>query len=144
VEPTPEGDAELPGVDTDFVAKPTGVEVDSDYVPQEHTEVDGLRQQDPETAPIEAPSDAPSAQPSTEPIVETQVVSPKNGMAAHNARNQKHPKKYVPCMTGKIYAVALTQITASLKSSKHAMSMAQMSVTSMSPDAHRRANVLSR
>jgi len=40
VDPTPEDDAELPGVDTDFDAKPTGVEVvDSDYVPQELTEV---------------------------------------------------------------------------------------------------------
>jgi hypothetical protein len=40
VDPTLEDDAELPGVDTDFDAKPTGVEVvDSDYVPQELTEV---------------------------------------------------------------------------------------------------------
>jgi hypothetical protein len=40
VDPTPEDDAELPGVDTDFDAQPTGVEVvDSDYVPQELTEV---------------------------------------------------------------------------------------------------------
>jgi hypothetical protein len=41
VDPTLEDDAELPGVDTDFDPKPTGVEVDSDYVPQELTEVDG-------------------------------------------------------------------------------------------------------
>ncbi len=42
VDPTPEYDAEHPGVGTDFDAKPTGVEVDSDYVPQELTKVDGL------------------------------------------------------------------------------------------------------
>ena len=36
--PAPEDDAELPGVDTDFDAKPTGVEVDSDHVPQELAE----------------------------------------------------------------------------------------------------------
>jgi hypothetical protein len=33
VDPAPEDDAELPGVDTDFDAKPTGVEVDSNYAP---------------------------------------------------------------------------------------------------------------
>jgi hypothetical protein len=59
VDPTPEDDAELPGVDTDFDAEPTGVEVDSDYVPQELTKVDGLRQQDPNTAPTEEPSAKP-------------------------------------------------------------------------------------
>ena len=53
MDPTPEEDAELPGVDTDFDAKPTGVEVYSDYVPQELTKVDGLGQQDPSTAPTE-------------------------------------------------------------------------------------------
>jgi hypothetical protein len=53
VAPTPEDDAELPGVDTDFDATPTGVEVDSDYVAQELTKVDGLGQQDPSTAPNE-------------------------------------------------------------------------------------------
>ncbi len=37
VDPTPDGDAELPGVDTDFDAKPTGVEVGSDHVSQELT-----------------------------------------------------------------------------------------------------------
>jgi hypothetical protein len=42
LDPTPEDDAELPGVDTNFDAEPTGVEVDSDYVSQEHTRVDGL------------------------------------------------------------------------------------------------------
>ncbi len=41
VDPTPEDDAELPGVDTDFDEEPTGVEVDSDYAPQELTKVDG-------------------------------------------------------------------------------------------------------
>ncbi len=40
------GDAELPGVDTDFYAKPTGVEVDTEAygdVPQEQNEVYGLK-----------------------------------------------------------------------------------------------------
>ncbi len=33
--PAPEDDAVLPGVDMDFNAKPTGVEVDSNYAPQD-------------------------------------------------------------------------------------------------------------
>jgi len=100
-------------VDTDFDAEPTGVEVDSDYVPHELTEVNGLGQQEPRAEP---------------PRVETLAPSPKKGMAARNARNRKQPEKYVPSMKGNKYTVALTQIAASLKGSKHAMSMAQMSV----------------
>ncbi len=84
VDPTPEDDAELPGVDTDFDAEPTGVEVDSDYVSQERTEVDGLGQQDTSTAPTERPS----VEPSTTSAVETHAPSPKKGMSARNARNR--------------------------------------------------------
>jgi hypothetical protein len=53
-------DAELPGVDTDFDAEPTGLEVDTEAygnVPQEKNKVYGLRQQDPIGAPTETPSD---------------------------------------------------------------------------------------
>ena len=46
MDPAPEDDAELPGVDMEFDAKPTGVEADSDYAPQELNVVDGLEQQD--------------------------------------------------------------------------------------------------
>jgi hypothetical protein len=138
VDPTPEDDAELPGVDTDFDAEPTGVEMDSDYVPQELTEVNGHGQQDMSAAPTEEPS----VEPPTEPTVETHAPSPKKGMAARNARNKKQPEKYVPSMKGNKYAVALTQIAASLKGSKHAMSMAQMSVKLMSKGAHRKADVV--
>jgi hypothetical protein len=53
VDPAPEDDAELPGVDTDFAAKPTGVEVDIDYAPQELNEVDGLEQQETNATPTE-------------------------------------------------------------------------------------------
>jgi hypothetical protein len=45
-------------------------------------------------------------------------------------------------MSGNKYAVALTQIAASLKGSKHAMSMAQMSGKLMPNGAHRRADVV--
>ncbi len=127
MDPTPEDDAELPGVNMDFDAEPTGVEVDSDYVSQELTKVDGLGQQDPSMAPTEEPS----AKPPTEPTVETHAPSPKKETAAQNARNRKQPEKYAPSMKGNKYAVALTQIVASLKGSKHAMSMAQMSVKLM-------------
>jgi hypothetical protein len=45
-------------------------------------------------------------------------------------------------MKGNKYAVAMTQIAASLKDSKHAMAMAQMSVKLMSPGAHRQADII--
>jgi hypothetical protein len=51
VDPAPEGDAELPGVDMDFDVEPTGVEVDSDYAHQELNEIDGFKQQDTYTSP---------------------------------------------------------------------------------------------
>jgi hypothetical protein len=61
------GDAELPGVDTDFDAKPTQVEVDTEAyedVPQEQNKIYGLGQQD----SIMAPTEIPSAEPTAEPI----------------------------------------------------------------------------
>jgi hypothetical protein len=61
-------------------------------------------------------------------------------MAARNARNRKQPEKYAPSMKGNKYVVALTQIVASLKGSKHAMSMAQMSVKMMLNGEHRKAD----
>jgi hypothetical protein len=134
----PEDDDGLPGVDTDFDAEPTGVEVHSNYAPQESAEVNGLRQQDTSAAPTEEPS----AEPTAMPTVETQAPSPKKGMAACNARNRKQPEKYIPSMSGNKYAVALTQIAALLKGSKHAMSMAQMLVKLMLNGAHRRADVV--
>ncbi len=94
VDPTLEDDAELSGVDTDFDAKPTGVEVDSDYVLQEFTEVNGLGQQDTSVAPTERPS----VEPPTTPAVETHAPSPKKGMFARNARYRKQPENYVPSM----------------------------------------------
>ncbi len=100
MDPTPQVDAELPGVDTYFDAKPTGMEVDSDYVPQEYTGADGLRWQDQEVVLTEAPSAKPSTQQSTELIVETQAASPKKGMVARNVRIRKQPENYVPSMKG--------------------------------------------
>jgi hypothetical protein len=84
VDPAPEDDVELPGEDMDFDAETTGVEVDSDYVPQELTKVNGLGQQDTSAAPDEEPS----AEPPTALTVETHVSSPKKWMAARNARNR--------------------------------------------------------
>ncbi len=45
-------------------------------------------------------------------------------------------------MKGNKYAVAMTQIAASLKGRKHAMSMAQMSVKLMSRGEHRKADMV--
>ncbi len=138
VVPVPEDDAGLPGVDTDFDAELSGVEVDSNYAPQEYAAVNGLGQQDTSAAPTEEPS----AKPNSTPAVETQAPSPKKGMAARNSRNRKQPEKYIPSMSGNKYAVAPTEIAASLKGSKHTMSMAQMLVKLMPNGAHRRADMV--
>ncbi len=135
VDPAPEDDAELPGVDTDFDANPTGVEVDIDYAPQELSEGDGLKQQETNAAPTEKPSAEPTIVPTEDP------APPSLGMAACNARARKPCEKYVPTMKGNKYAVVMTQIAALLKDSKHAMAMAQMSVKLMSPGVHSPADV---
>ena len=138
MDPTPEDDAVLPGVDTDFDAKPTGVVVDSDYVPQEFTEVNRLGQQ----GICAAPTERPSVKPSTTPAVETHAPPPKKGMSARNARKTKQPEEYVPSKKENKYAIALTQIAASLQKNKHAMSLAQMSMKLISKGAHRKADTV--
>jgi hypothetical protein len=133
------GDDELPGVDTDFDTKPTGVEVDTEAygdVPQEQNEVYGLGQQD----PIAAPTEIPSAEPTAEPIAAPQGSS--SPAKRRSTRMVKKPSAYTPSMTGNNYAVALTQIVTSLQGSKNALSMAQMSVKLMSPGVHRKADTV--
>ncbi len=77
----------------------------------------------------------PNAEPTIVPEV-AQAVLPKKGMAACNIRLRKQPEKYIPSMKGNKYAVALTQIVVSLKESKDAMCMAQMSVNLMNKGVH--------
>ncbi len=133
------GDAELPGVDTDFDTKPTGVEVDIEAygdVPQEQNKVYGLGQQD----PIAAQTEMPSAKPTAEPI-----AAPRGSSSPAKRRSIWMVKKlsaYTPSMTGNKYAVALTQIVALLQGSKNAVSMAQMSVKLMLPGVHRKADTV--
>jgi hypothetical protein len=85
VVPAPEDDDVLPGVDMDFDAKPTGVEVDSNYAPQKSDEVNRLGQQDANAAP----TGEPIAKSTAMPAVETQAPSPMKGMAARNDKNRK-------------------------------------------------------
>ncbi len=101
--------------------------------PQETYFDDGLGQQDEAIPPIQAPP--------TAPLPEDPAL-PSQGMAAHNARVRKPPEKYVPSTKGNNYAVTMTPIAALLKDSKHAMAMVQMSVKLMSPDVHRRADIV--
>ena len=54
----------------------------------------------------------------------------------------KKPSAYTPSMTSNKYAVALTQIVASLGGSKNALSMTQMSVKLMLPGVHRKADTV--
>ncbi len=94
------GDAELPGVDTDFDTMPTGVKVDTEAygdVPQEQNKVNGLGQQD----PIMAPTEMPSAEPTAEPI-----AAPRGSSSPAKRRSTwmvKKPSAYTPSMTGNKY-----------------------------------------
>jgi len=54
-------------------------------------------------------------------------------MAARNARVRKPPEKYVPTLKGNKYAVALTQITKSLKKSKHELAQMSVNVDPLNP-----------
>ncbi len=129
-------DLEIPGVEPEPTSKPTsepnveptGMEVDSDH--QELDFNDGLGQQNKETQ-------APPAM----PVLEDPAL-PRQGMAAHNTRVRKPSEKYAPSMKGNKYALAMTQIVASLGMSKHVVAMAQMSVKLMSKGEHRRADLV--
>ncbi len=94
------GDNELPGVDTDFDTRPTGVEVDTEAygdVPQEQNEVCGLGQQDPIAAPTEMPSAELTAQP---------IAAPRGSSSPAKIRSTrmvKKPSAYTPSMTGNKY-----------------------------------------
>ena len=63
-------------------------------------------------------------------------------MAARNTRIRKLPEKYVPSMKGNKYTVVLTQIVASLKESKDAISTAQMFVKMMNKGVHQNADIV--
>jgi hypothetical protein len=63
-------------------------------------------------------------------------------MAARNANVRKPPEKYVPSMKGKKYAIAMTQVAASLGTSKNAISLAQMYVKLMPNGEYRRADLV--
>ncbi len=88
--------------------------------------------------------DIPRAEPTTAPAVPevAQAEFSKKGIAAPNIRLGKQPEKYIPSMKGNKYAAALTQIVASLKESKDAMCMAQMSVNLMDKGVQQNADVV--
>jgi len=100
--------------------EPTEVEVDPEPNETNFDVQDGLEQEPQETSHEQRPTSK----------------EPSQGMAARNARVRKPPEKYVPTFKGNKYAVALTQITKSLKKSKHGLAMAQMSVKLMSKGEH--------
>jgi hypothetical protein len=120
--------AELTGVDPNFAVELTGMEMDSEaqgYIPEVCNKIDGLEQQESSER-----FDAPNAEPTTVLDI-AQAVLPKKGMSACSVRLRRQPEKYIPSMKGNKYALALTQIVASLKESKDVMCMAQMSVNLM-------------
>ena len=76
------------------------------------------------------------------PSSPAQAASPKKGIAARNARIRKLLEKYAPSMKGNKYAVVLTQIVSSLKESKDAISMAQMSVKLTNKGVHQNTDIV--
>ena len=136
-------DNEIPGVPEESPDEPTGVEMDPvDPEPNEtNFDVqDGLEQEPQETSHEPGTARRPTGEPTAAPVQDP--APPSQGMAARNARVRKPPEKYVPTLKGNKYAVALTQITKSLKKSKHGVAMAQMSVKLMSKGEHRKADIV--
>ncbi len=135
---------EIPGVDNptseptaEPPTEPTGVEVDD--APQASFE-DGLGETPQETPYKRKTARRPTGKPTTASPEDS--APPCQGMAARNARIRKPPKKYAPGMKGKKYAIAMTQIAASLGTSTNAMALAQMSVKLMSKGKHRMAELV--
>ncbi len=110
-------DNKIPGVPEESPDEPTGVEVDLEPNKTNFEVQDGLEQepQEPQETSHELGTER---QPTRKP-----TTAPMQGMAARNARVRKPPKKYVPTMKGNKYAVALTQISKSLKKSMHGLAI---------------------
>jgi len=132
-------DNEIPGVPAESPDEPTGVEEDPEPNETNFDVQDGLEQEPQETSrTARRPTGEPTAAPVQDP------APPSQGMAARNARVRKPPEKYVPTLKGNKYAVALTQISKSLKKSKHGLAMAQMSVKLMSKENIEKLTLLAR
>ncbi len=102
--------------------KPTGVEVDPEPNETNFDVQDGLKQEPQETSHEQETARRATSKPTAAPVQDP--APPSQGMAARNARVMKPPKKYVPTLKGNKYAVALTQISKSLKESKHGLALA--------------------
>jgi len=130
-------DNEIPGVPEESPNESTGVEVDPEPNETNFDVQDGLEQEPQETSHEQGTARLPTGEPTAALVQDP--APPSQGMAARNARVRKPPEKYVPTLKGNKYAVALTQITKSLKKSKHGL---QMSVKLMSKGDHRRADIV--
>ncbi len=138
-------DNEIPGVPEESPDEPTGVEVDPEDPEPNETNFDvqdGFKQEPQETSHEQGTASRPTGEPTEAPVQDP--APPSQGLAARNARVRKPPEKYVPTLKGNKYAVALTQITKSVKKSKHGLAMAQMSVKLMSKGEHRKADIVAR
>jgi hypothetical protein len=133
-------DNEIPGVAEESPDEPTGVEVDPEPNKTNFDVQDGLEQEPQEMSHKQGTARRPTGEPTAAPVQDP--APPSQGMVARNARVRKPPEKYVPTLKGNKYAVALTQVTKSLKKSKHGLAMAQMSVKLMSQEEHRRADIV--
>ncbi len=142
--------AETAGVDPDFDVEPTGVDIDTNAwamdtnvsVDNNAVAIDGLKQQDPTEGAAAVPAAEPTNSPKKAKSPAKKTAHPKMGMAAQNSRARKILEKYVPGMRGNKYAIALTQITLSLKGSKDSLCMVQRLVKLMGKGLQRCADIV--
>jgi hypothetical protein len=100
--------AEIAGVDLDFDAEPTGVDMDTNAwaidtnVPVDINAIaiDGLEQQDPTEGAAAVPSAEPTTIPKKAKSPVKKIAPPKTGMAKQNSCGRKAPERYVPSMKG--------------------------------------------
>jgi hypothetical protein len=144
------GPTETAGVDPDFDVKPTGVDMDTNAwamdtdhpVDNDALAIDGLKQQDPTEGAAAVPPAELATSPTKAKSPAKMTAPPKMEMAAQISCARKAPEKYVPCIKGNKYAIALTQIRLPLQSSEENVCMAQRLVKLMGKGLHRCADIV--
>ena len=132
---------EIPGVPTDNTSnepaiESTGVEVD-------HQDDPPMTFDDELADPIPVPTEHAEPTPVKKARAHTaKLPTPPTVHEESAPRVRRPPERYIPSMKGKKYDIAMTQIADSLKGSKNARALAQMSVNLMSSGVHRQADIV--
>ncbi len=124
-------------MDTDTWAMDTNVPVEDNAVA-----IDGLEQQDPTESATTVPTAEPTNSPKKAKSPAKKTAPPKTRIAARNSRARKAPEKYIPCMNGNKYVIAVTQITLLLQGNEDALCMVQRLVKWMGKGLHRCTDIV--